>query len=166
MVYLPPNKSSLIGRCVVLLLFLFIGYCVVGNAIMAPDKYPLNNMTWMWTILLLLVIILTASSFTGVVKLEEDAASKQIIVSTLFKKKAFAIREIDGYYMSVYKSSKSNVTRYGRTLMMKDGKRLELYPGNLTYIDSIDQLMTDNSIPYLGEKSMSFPFSTMFNSAV
>jgi len=165
MVYLPPNKFNIAGRFVAISFLLFFVYCIFGNTLVAPGKYHDKNL-WIMGIIFVLLIIALAVTLLGVIKFEEVPATKQIEVFTLFKKKSFPVKDIDGYYMTVYKSSRSPVIRYGRILIMKNGKELELYPGNLTYIDSVDQLMTDNSISYLGEKNMRFPFSTIFNSAI
>ena len=165
MVFLPPNKLSIIGRCIAILVLLFSDYCVFGNAIIGSEKDSAKQV-WIFGIVILLVVVLLVFTLLGVVRLEGDASAKQIIVSTLFRKKTFSTREIAGYYMSVYKSNKSSVVKYGRILVMKDGKKIELFYGNITYIDSIDQFMTDLSIPYMGEKDSNYPFSAMFNQAI
>src|SRR6202012_3816602 len=118
MVFLPPNKLSIIGRCIALLVLLFSDYCVFGNAIIGSEKDSATHL-WIFGIIILLVIILLVFTLLGVVRLEGDASAKQIIVSTLFRKRTFSTREIAGYYMSVYKSNKSSVVKYGRILVMK-----------------------------------------------
>lgn len=164
MVYLPPNKFNIAIRCLIMLLPLVIGTAFIGNAIMSPGKIPLG-MTLLALVLIFFVITLLVIGLLGVVKLEEDTTLKQVIVSTLFKKKVFPIHEIRGYYISVYRS-RYVFFSYGRILVMKGGKKIELYPGNLTRIDSIDQLMTDYSIPFYGEEKQNYPFSIIRNNAM
>lgn len=162
MVYLPPNKFNIVGRCLTMLL---IGFIVISIGSAAVSGIMPLGAVMLALALIFIAITLLIFGLLGAVKLKEDSTSKQIIVSTLFKKKVFSMSEIRGYYISKYRS-RHIFFSYGRILIMKDGKKLELYPGNLTNIDSIDKLMTNYSIPLLGKKKPNYPFSIILNSAM
>ena len=116
-------------------------------------KWVLYMLCGMLGVISLSIII----SFLGILKVKINVSSKELVFSRIFSQSILQSSEIEGYYISVYKTKGG--TAQGRIIRTKSNRFLEFNPGNLDDLKPLNEYLNDLPIEYYGEKRSFYPFT-------
>jgi hypothetical protein len=158
MAIISTNFKNIIGRIIMLCLFVTAIYLAVYYG--SIKKQIQNGVGLLYFIITLLiwVSISTILSFLGIIKVEINTITGQIVLIRLFSKKTIEASEVIGYYISVYKTKYG--TSFGRIIQTSDNKIYELNQGNLNEVVTVDEYFNNLSIEFMGEKTSFYPFTS------
>ena len=157
MMTLNTNILNLIGRTIILfcsagIIFLFIHFGLPqSNAKQIPILY----------FLIILMAFLFSGMFIsllGIIKVEIDNLTGEIIYSSFISKKSISKNEISGYYTTYSNAKHGRKIFYGIVLKLTNNKTIELNEYNLKTITGLQQYLINNKIELLGNKHSYFPF--------
>ena len=111
--------------------------------------------------MILLIVFLfsvTLISLLGIIKVEIDNFTGEIIYNTFISKKSIYKNEISGYYTTYSYAKHGRKIFYGIVLKLTNNNTIELNEYNLKTILELQQYLINNKIELLGNKHSYFPF--------